>query len=43
MPLDRGLAELEADLVRLASANMANYVECFARALNADAIYPLDF
>jgi hypothetical protein len=41
--LARGRAELEADLALLANASMAAYADRFVRALNADAIYPIDF
>ena len=41
-PVD-GVSRLESDLARLAQANMADYVERFVRALNADAIQPMDF
>jgi hypothetical protein len=41
--LDRGEAELEEDLARLTRANMADAVERFVRALEADAIQPVDF
>ena len=41
--LDRGMEELAADLGRLARANMADDVDRFVAALNADAIQPMDF
>jgi hypothetical protein len=41
--LDRGRAELAADLGRLAVANMFDYVDRFVSALNADGIHPIDF
>jgi len=41
--LDRAEAALEADLVRLIEANMADYVTRFVAALNAGAIQPTDF
>jgi hypothetical protein len=41
--LDRGQAELEHELARLARANMADDVDRFIRALDADAIQPFDF
>ena len=41
--LDRGDAELEADLAWLTYANMANEIDRFVRALDADAIQPFDF
>jgi hypothetical protein len=41
--LERGEAELEADLARIENANMAGYVDLFVAALEADAIQPLDF
>jgi hypothetical protein len=41
--LDRGLEELGADLKRLVRANMAEEIERFAAALEADAILPMDF
>jgi hypothetical protein len=41
--LDRGDAELEADLARLTRANMVDEIDRFTRALAADAIQPFDF
>lgn len=41
--LERGHAELTSDLARLAHANMADDVDRFTRALDADAIQPIDF
>ena len=41
--LDRGLEELGADLKRLVRANMAEEIERFAAAVEADAILPMDF
>jgi hypothetical protein len=41
--LDRGDAELEADLARLTRANMIDEIDRFTRALDADAIQPFDF
>jgi hypothetical protein len=41
--LDRGDAELEADLARLTHANMVDEIDRFVRALDADAIQPFDF
>jgi hypothetical protein len=41
--LDRGMEELAADLGRLARANMAEDVDRFVAALEADAIQPMDF
>ena len=41
--LDRGMEELAADLGRLSRANMADDVDRFVVALNADAIQPMDF
>lgn len=41
--LDRGMEELAADLSRLARANMADDVDRFIAALDADAIQPMDF
>jgi Zn-finger protein len=41
--LDRGLEELAADLKRLVRANMAEEIDRFASALEADAILPMDF
>lgn len=41
--LDRGDAELEADLARLTRANMVDEIDRLARALAADAIQPFDF
>ena len=41
--LDDGLADMLADLQRLTHANMAEEVDRFAMALNADLILPEDF
>jgi hypothetical protein len=41
--LDRGDAELETDLALLTHANMVDEIDRFARALDADAIQPIDF
>jgi hypothetical protein len=41
--LDDGTAALLADLRRLEHSGMSDYVECFIRALEADAILPEDF
>jgi hypothetical protein len=41
--LDDGLAEMLADLQRLAQANMADEIDRFIAALNADYILPEDF
>ena len=41
--LDRGQAELISDLASLAHANMVDDVDRFTRALDADAIHPIDF
>ena len=41
--LERGVAQLADELARLASANMAAEAERFIRALDADAIQPIDF
>ncbi len=41
--LDDGLAEMLADLKRLTQANMADEIDRFIRALNADFILPEDF
>ncbi len=41
--LDDGLAQMLGDLKRLAHANMAEHIDRFAAALNADAIVPEDF
>ena len=41
--LDRGMEELAADLGRLARANMAEDVDRFVAALQANAIQPMDF
>lgn len=41
--LDDGLAEMLGDLQRLAQANMAEDVDRFASALQADLILPEDF
>ena len=40
---DRGHAVLTSDLARLAHANMVDDVDRFIRALDADAIQPIDF
>jgi hypothetical protein len=41
--LDRATAELLSDLQRITHANMAEEVEFFVRALQADVIVPSDF
>lgn len=41
--LDRGTAALVHDLDRLTRANMAEEVERFTQALEADAVVPMDF
>jgi uncharacterized protein YbaR (Trm112 family) len=41
--LDRGTEHLLADLKRLTQANMEDELERFAAALDADAIWPMDF
>ncbi|HET9102910.1 MAG TPA: hypothetical protein VFN55_06100 [Solirubrobacteraceae bacterium] len=41
--LDQGLADMLGDLRRLTQANMAEEIECFARALDSGAILPEDF
>ena len=41
--LDRGADALAQDYRRLVRANMADEVERFTRALDADAILPEDF
>jgi len=41
--LDHGLAQIMWDLRRLAEANMAEDIERFVSALNADLILPEDF
>lgn len=41
--LEEGLAEMLADLHRLAQANMTDEVERFVAALDADVILPEDF
>jgi len=41
--LDRAEDEIEADLARVTSGNMADYMTRFVAALNADAIEPEDF
>ena len=41
--LDDGLAEMLADLKRLTQANMAEEIDRFISALNADFILPEDF
>ena len=42
LPVD-GVSRLESDLALLAHSNMLDYVERFERALEADAIQPMDF
>ena len=41
--LDRGTEQLVRDLKRLTRANMEEEVERFAAALEADAVWPMDF
>ena len=41
--LDRGLEELAGDLKRFVRANMADEIDRFVVALQADAIFPMDF
>ncbi|HEX8854930.1 MAG TPA: hypothetical protein VF752_04965 [Thermoleophilaceae bacterium] len=41
--LERGAAELEANYLLLVQANMADALDRFLRALEADAIQPIDF
>ena len=41
--LDRGTAALVRDLKRLTQANMEEEIERFTRALDSDAIWPMDF
>jgi hypothetical protein len=41
--LDEGLADMLRDLQRLTQANMADQIDRFVRALNADQILPEDF
>jgi hypothetical protein len=41
--LDEGLADMLDDLQRLAEANMADEIDRFATALEADLILPEDF
>jgi len=41
--LDRGDAELETDLALLTHVNVVDEIDRFARALDADAIQPIDF
>ncbi len=41
--LDEGLADMLQDLQRLAQANMADQIDRFVKALNADQILPEDF
>ena len=41
--LDQGLADMLRDLQRLTQANMADQIERFTTALNADQILPEDF
>jgi hypothetical protein len=41
--LDQGLADMIRDLQRLTQANMADHVERFSAALEADLILPEDF
>ncbi|HEX6714885.1 MAG TPA: hypothetical protein VF066_15950 [Thermoleophilaceae bacterium] len=43
LELDRGEAELAADLCLVVEANMTDVVTRFVRALEADAIQPMDF
>ena len=41
--LARGHEELAASLLQLVRVNMSEYVDRFIQALEADAIYPIDF
>jgi hypothetical protein len=41
--LDEGLADMLRDLQRLTQANMADQIDRFVNALNADQILPEDF
>jgi hypothetical protein len=41
--LDEGLADMLRDLQRLTQANMADQIDRFVKALNADQILPEDF
>ena len=41
--LDRGTEHLVRDLKRLTRANMEDEVDRFVSALNADAVWPMDF
>ncbi len=41
--LEEGLADMLADLQRLAQANMADEIDRFVRAIEADLILPEDF
>ena len=41
--LDEGLADMLRDLQRLTQANMADQIDRFITALNADQILPEDF
>jgi hypothetical protein len=41
--LDEGLADMLRDLQRLTQANMADQIDRFINALNADQILPEDF
>ena len=41
--LDRGTEQLVRDLKRLTRANMEDEVERFGSALDADAVWPMDF
>jgi len=41
--LDRGTEQLVRDLKRLTRANMEEEIERFGRALESDAIWPMDF
>jgi hypothetical protein len=41
--LDRGTEALVRDLRRLTRANMEDEIDAFVRALEADAIQPMDF
>ncbi len=41
--LERGEETMRTDLERLTRANMADHVDRFVEALDADAIHPMDF
>jgi hypothetical protein len=43
LELDRGTEQVMRDLKRLVRAHMEEDVERFVKALNSDAIWPMDF